>query len=492
MTEAHNGSEQEMSLLPSGIAGLDTILKGGFLRGGIYLVQGEPGSGKTILGNQLCFNHAASGGRALFVTLLTETHARMLLHHRRLAFFDESIVPTSLSYISAFRALEEEGLPGLLQLLRREVQRCGVSVLVLDGFVAARESATSELELKKFIHGLQTQATLADCTIFLLSSHVVRPPPPEHTMIDGVVELASHLFGRRAERTLEIVKRRGLGFLRGQHSVRITDAGLTVFPRIEALLGKPTREDPVDGPTLSTCIPELDSMLGGGLLHCSTTMLVGPSGCGKTITGLQFLGGASEQQPGLFFGFFETPARLHAKAKHLNLPVEHRIAEGHVEIIWQPITEGVLDEVGNRLLEAVLRRKVRRLFLDGRIGLEKLALEPERIVRFMTALSNELRGLGVTTLFTDEAELLGPGELPVGGLALREASGISDNLVVMRFVELRTRLERVISVLKVRDGDFQHRLRGFTITIGGIAVDKDSERAEALLAEALGQRVREV
>jgi circadian clock protein KaiC len=131
------------------------------------------------------------------------------------------------------------------------------------------------------------------------------------------------------------------------------------------------------------------------------------------------------------------------------------------------------------------------LFLDGIAGLERLAVEPERVVLFMTAVSNELRGLGVTALFTDEADLLGPGDLPLGGLRLREASGLSDSVVVMRFVELGTRLERVISVLKVRDSNFQHRLRGYTIAAGGIAVDADSARAEAILAEALGQRVRE-
>jgi len=491
MTETPDRDERGMDLLASGVEGLDTILKGGFLRGGIYLVQGDPGAGKTILGNQLCFNHAAAGGRALFVTLLAETHARMLTHHRGLAFFDQSIIPHELFYVSAFHTLEDEGLAGLLQLLRREIERRRVSLLVLDGMSMARESSRSGLEFKKFIHSLQAQATLADCTTFLLSSLVERPPPPEHTMLDGVIELASHLFGRRAERTLEVVKRRGLGYLRGRHSVRITDAGLVVFPRVEALLSKPTREESVDGPRLSTCAPALDAMLGGGLPRGSTTMLIGPAGCGKTTAGLQFLGGACAEQPGLFFGFFETPARLHVKAKQLGLPVERAIAAGHVDIMWQPMTEGVLDEVGNRLLEAVQRRKVRRLFLDGLTGLQKLAAEPGRVVHFMAALSNELRGLGVTTLFTEEADLLGPADLPLGGLRLREASGVSDNIVVMRFVELRTRLERVVSILKVRDSDFQHRLRVYTIGAGGIAVDKDSERAEVILAEALGRRVRE-
>jgi circadian clock protein KaiC len=491
MTRAPEAGGEGTELLPSGIAGLDTILKGGFIRGGIHLIQGDPGAGKTILGNQLCFNHAAAGGRALFVTLLTETHARMLGHHRRLEFFNESFIPASLSYISAFHVLEEEGLPGLLQLLRREVQAREVSLMVLDGLIAAWEGSESSRAFKKFVHGLQTHAALAGCTMFLLTSTVSRPPPPEHTIVDGVVELASHLFGRSAERTLEVLKRRGLGFLRGRHSFRITDAGLTVFPRIEALLGKPTQEERIVQAKINSCIPQLDEMLGGGFPDSSTTMLIGPSGSGKTTVGLHFLGGSSPEEPGLFFGFFETPARLRAKAKQLRLPVERAFETGYVEVIWQPMTEGVLDEVGNRLLEAVRRRKVRRLFLDGFIGVEELAVESARLTRFIAALSNEFGGLGVTTVLTNEADLLGPADLPMGGLSLRKISGMAENVVLMRFVELRTQLHRMISVIKVRDSGFQHRMRCYTIAEGGLSIDDGPERAEAVLVEALGGRGRE-
>jgi circadian clock protein KaiC len=192
MTETQGSPGQVDDLLPSGIAGLDIILKGGFLRGGVHVIQGDPGTGKTILGDQLCFNHAARGGKALFVTLLTETHAQMLAHHSRLEFFDESVIPAALAYVNAFRTLEEEGPPGLLQLLRREIQARRVSLLVLDGLSAAEESAGSRREFKKFIFGLQAQTTLAGCTMFLLNSAVRSPPPSEHTMVDGVVELASN------------------------------------------------------------------------------------------------------------------------------------------------------------------------------------------------------------------------------------------------------------------------------------------------------------
>src|ERR1700761_1127665 len=114
--------------LPTGVPGLDTILRGGFLRDGTFIIQGSPGAGKTILGNQICFRHVASGGRALYVTLLAENHARMLLHIGQLGFFEEAAIPDHLYYISAFSVLEETGLTGVLDLLRREMQARGVSV----------------------------------------------------------------------------------------------------------------------------------------------------------------------------------------------------------------------------------------------------------------------------------------------------------------------------------------------------------------------------
>src|SRR5215207_8807520 len=117
-------SENEASLerVPTGSAGLDLVLRGGFLRGGVYIVQGVPGAGKTVLANQLAYAHAAQGGRALYVTLLAETHARLLLHLRTLSFFDSAALPERVAYLSGLGALDSEDLEGLAALLRREVQ----------------------------------------------------------------------------------------------------------------------------------------------------------------------------------------------------------------------------------------------------------------------------------------------------------------------------------------------------------------------------------
>lgn len=221
--------------LPSDIDGLDTILRGGFMVGGLYILQGPPGTGKTIFGNQISFNYAANGGKALYITL-AESHARMLLHLQNMAFFDASLMPKGVYYVSAFRELEEHGLRGLLDLIRREAQAHGATLMVLDGLAAAGESAGSYTELRKFIHALQTTTDLTQCTMFLMTSVHERPTPPEHTMVDGIIELRDRLLGWRAERDIQVTKFRDDWYHRGRHFFRITDRGLTVFPRIESQL----------------------------------------------------------------------------------------------------------------------------------------------------------------------------------------------------------------------------------------------------------------
>jgi len=456
---------QAIERVPSGVPGLDTILRGGFPRGGIHMLQGTPGAGKTILGNQLCYHHAAAGGRALYVTLLAESHARMLLHLGTLRFFDPSRLPDQVSYISGLGTLEGEGLPGLVTLLRREIAGRKATVLVLDGLTAAEDRAASATEFKTFIQELQAQAALHGCTAFLLSTAKGRAVPPEHTMVDGIVELTDVRFGSRTERGLFVNKLRGSDYLPGRHPFRITEEGLVVYPRVEAAFRQSTQPDEARSGRLSTGVAGLDAMLGGGgLPEATVTGVLGPSGIGKTVLGLHFACGSGAAEPGLFFGFYETPPRLLQQAARLGLDLEGAVGRGEVEILWQPVGENMQDPLAHRLLDAVERRGVRRLFLDGLGGFIEASVEPGRIARFFSVLVNELRSRGVTALYTMETrDVVGPGiEVPVSGI-----SSIVENLVALRYVEHRARSRRLVSVVKVRGSGFDPALREFVITDGG-------------------------
>ncbi len=477
--EADAGEDHgEIARVPSHVPGLDAILYGGFLQGGLYMVQGPPGVGKTILASQILYGHTATGGHALFVTVLGENHGRMLAHLRSMRFFDPSLIPNKAVYISAYNALAEEGLKGLSTLLRREVKAHGATLLVLDGVSAVEEKADTKFEMQRFTHELQTLASATDCTMFLLTTSDAMSAP-ERTMVDGLIELRQQLHGVRNERRVVVRKLRGTGYLEGEHAFRITRDGVTVFPRIEALLAMPTRRDLPPPTRVSFGVASLDAMFGGGIPAASMTALVGPSGAGKTTLGLQFLSSSSADEPGLLFGCDEPPERLWLKATTMGLGLAAAEQRGDVELLWYPIGEHILDELAHRLLDAVRRRGVKRLVIDGTAGFQQAALEPERIMRFWSALSNELRALGVTTVCTSWLPNLVGSEIRVPA---RGVAPLAEVMVLIRYVELRAQLYRLVSLVKVREGPFDPTIREFTIGETGVVVGKPFEGAEAALS----------
>jgi circadian clock protein KaiC len=180
MSPETSSANPVFSRLTSGVAGLDTVLLGGVFEGGIYIVQGSPGAGKTILTSQICCHHAAEGGVSLFVTLLAENHGRLIANLRTLSFFDETLIPGKLSYVSGFAELRTAGLKGVVDLLRREIQRRRCTTLVVDGLVTAQASAESDQEFKEFVNNLQEIALATRCTMFLTTNVGDRDSPADH------------------------------------------------------------------------------------------------------------------------------------------------------------------------------------------------------------------------------------------------------------------------------------------------------------------------
>lgn len=453
--------------VPTGIPGLDRILRGGLLRGGLYMVRGAPGSGKTILGNQMCFANARRGGRSAYVTLLSESHARMMVHLESMSFFDPELVDDRVRYVSGFGALDSGGLSGVLDLLRQELRTKKHSILVIDGLVSLGEATTKATELKRFFQELQLHADLARCTVVLLTGPGASAGHAANTMVDGVFELREESFELRAFRELRAVKFRGSDHLRGGHFFRITSDGVSVFPRVESLYGQPSGRDACIDHKVSTGIQGLDELLSGGLPAGTTTMVTGPSGAGKTTLSMHFLGATPPNEKAVICGFYETPARYLFKANKLGLALDKRVKRGQLEMLWQPSTELNVDEVVERLLETVMSTGASRLVIDGLDGLQRATFHSERVHHIFTALANELRVQNVTTLYTYEVpKFIGPDlEAPISGV-----SALVENLLYLRFVELEARLHRVLSILKVRDVAYDPRVRRFDIGEHGISL----------------------
>lgn len=460
---------QAIARLPTGVSGLDIITQGGLFRGGIYIVMGVPGAGKTILANQICFSHAATGGRAVYVTLLSESHGRLLTLMRSLSFFDVNQVASSLYYISGYTDLQAKGLRGLLDLIRSTVRAQRASLVVIDGLATVSDLAVSDLDFKRFIQELQVYLEPLGCTALLLAQpggH--HHPPPEHTMVDGIIQLTYQRVGLRAVRELEVLKLRGSNFIDGGHAFRISDAGIHIYPRTEARYSIEPRPTLDDQTRLQFGIPGLDTMLRGGVGRGSTTMLLGASGSGKTVLALNFLSaGAQIGEPGMLLGFYEPGPRLILKARSVGLDLAGPIERGLLEIRWQSAVEEYLDSFAEQTIELAQRRKVRRLVIDGFDALRSTAIYPERIKPFLNALTNELQARGVTTLLTVELQDLLSEQvtLPFTGV-----SEIVDNILLLRHIEVRSQIHRTLSVIKMRDSEYDPVIRVMTISGDGVEV----------------------
>ncbi len=464
----------------SGLPGLDEILQGGFFTGGIYIISGASGTGKTILANQACFHHAGRGGKALYVTLLTESHGRMLRNLARLGFYDQALVPHYVYYVSALRALEEGGLSSLMDLLRGEVRRQSATLLVLDGLMFADEAGVSDHMLRRFMHELQDYLAPTGCVTLLLGDSGRPEHAGAYAMADGVLALDDTRCNGQTTRGIEVVKFRGSPSLRGRHAMRITDDGIIAYPRIEMLHERPSQQDSGSDRRLSVGVATVDAMLGGGLPAGTTTLLLGAAGTGKTILGTNFLAGSSAAEPGLHFGFYEQPERLVQNAAAIGLDLAALVGRGDLEMLWFPTTGQLVDDLGGQLLEAVRRRGVKRLLVDGLGGYVEAADNSARAGQVFAALVNELRAQGVTTVYTAETvNLVGPEVVvPVPGVSV-----VVDNMVLLRFAEYRARLHRLFSIIKVRGSSFDPGMREFRITDKGIFL------ADALPAPSYPERL---
>lgn len=466
---------QEFSRLASGIKGLDQILAGGLIKGASYIIQGRPGAGKTILSNQIAFHHVAAGGRVLFVTLLSESHDRLFQALGTFDFFDAEQLGRDISYVSVFQPLRQEGLDAVVNLLRKETKRHNASLLVFDGLLNARDRADTDFDVKTFVGEVQGQAAFVGCTVLFLTSASLEETSPEHTMVDGVIELSNILAGVRSVRQILVRKSRGSDALGGLHQFDITPRGVTIYPRVEALYAGASTSGDTGSARLPSGLSELDGLMGGGIPQGSLTLIAGPSGSGKTTLGLHFLAQAGADEPVLHFGFFETEDRLRLKARSQGISLPDPGSKDFL-VVWHPLGENLLDQLAHELIDEVRARGIKRLFIDGFGGFERAAVHRDRLIEFFAILTNQLRTLGVTTLATWEIrEIVGTNS----SMPASELSALLDNLILLRQFEENHDLQRSLSIQKMRESSFDTTARRVTFSLSGLMIGEKLGNASA-------------
>jgi len=433
-----------MKRFPSTIAGLDDILHGGFFEGGVYILEGPPGVGKTTLANQIAYNRTTEGHKTLYITMLAESHARMVQHMTHQTFFRKSAVNSSVFYLSGYRELETEGLKGIVSLLRSELARSGATLLVVDGLVVSAPG--NDEGVRQFVHELQSLVSAMGCTCLVLTTGRGNALSAEQTMVDGIFTFEDRLFRGKAERLVQVRKFRGSEVVRGQHSFCITNQELQFFPRLENLPLQPEVRRSLDPVALG--IPEVDAVLGDRSIRAgSMSLAVGDSGAGKTLLAYRFAAVAGEAAPGLLLlGSAETASEAGAVAAQFGIDLAGAVDRGTLRVTRVGQVDESLDEMGHKILRLVDDMGAKRLALDGTAALADTLAFHDRGYRFLGRLLHELRRRGVTALFT-----LDPAEIAVAsGTPL--AAGVAalfDNVLALE-ATLGAEASRQLTVRKIR------------------------------------------
>jgi circadian clock protein KaiC len=452
------------------VSGLDVVLGGGLPSGSLYLIQGLAGSGKTTLACQIGFNHARQGKKVLVLTLLGESHAKMINHFRNFGFFDEAVIGQEMMFFSAYSSLVKGGLRDLLQIIVTTMSDQMPSILIIDGFRSVRNSSATDLALSEFMHSLNSLVSSMGCTTFLLSPVEGNVTDSENTLVDGVIELGQHEQGMGVIRELQLFKVRGAKHLLGKHVFEVKDEGVVVYPRFEAL-ATCGEAPPAQRTRLSVGIPSWDARIGGGIVSGSITCLLGSPGVGKTIMGLHFIAdGLKNGEKCLIVGFHESPDSLVQKALTIGLELQPYIDNGNLEIMWQLPLEILIDDLANRLLNNIRVRSVSRLLIDGVEGVGNLIMHPERSRSFLVALTNELRLHRVTVYVTEQLHYFkksSPGAEP-------SSSALYENIMLLEYFASGDVNHRQISVMKLRENGYDGANRLMTISGQGIAVGDPS------------------
>jgi circadian clock protein KaiC len=458
--------------LPTGVSGLDDILGGGVPEYSFSIVAGAPGSGKTTLAHQIAFANATPARPALYFTILGEPVIKMLRYQQQFAFFDESKLNGSIRYINLFDVVIEKDLNAVLEEVVKQVTAANAGIVVMDSFRTLARKAISdvgEAKVQTFIHRLAQYLTSSEATTILIGeySEIEIRDNSLFTLVDGIIWLSQVSERNSVVRKLQVVKLRGQATVPGLHTVRIGGDGLQAFSRTLGLMGNRRRS--AHRPLLSIGIPELDEMLGGGILEGDSLLVAGPSGTGKSALATQFIAdGLRHGEPGIMAIFEERPEGYLQRADDFGLNLKAGEAEGALEILYLRPLDLSVDETMFSILDAIKRVGAKRLVIDSLVGFE-MALAPgfradfrESLYRMIGALT----GAGITILSTVEVE----DSFTALQFSHYAISFLTDDIIRLRYVEIDGQLRKVMVVIKKRGGNHSKDIREYVITDKGVVV----------------------
>jgi circadian clock protein KaiC len=473
------------SLVATGIPGFDDIVGGGLTPNRLYLVEGDPGSGKTTLALRFMLEGVKRGERVLYVTLsetrhelegVARSHGWTLdgIHVHDLLPSQENLLPDA--HTRMFHPSEVE-LSDTTRAILEEIEKRRPTRVVFDSLSELRMLAQNPLRYRRQILALKQFFVGRDCTVLLLDDRTAEVNDLQlHSLAHGVISmehLAQHYGAER--RRMRVLKMRGKSFRGGWHDFMIRSGGLDVFPRLVA--AEHHSEFPED--PLKSGNASIDLLLGGGMTRGTSCLLMGPAGAGKSSIATQYaVAAAARGEHAAMFVFDENRATLFRRAAGLGMDLKGHYERGRIRIQQVDPAELSPGELAHVIRRTVNQHKSRVLVIDSLNGYLN-AMPEERFLQIhLHELLTYLAQQGVVTfLVVAQHGLIGSHmQTPV------DASYIADTVLVLRFFEVQGKLRRAVSVLKKRTGGHEDTLREYRLTPNGIWVGEPLTQFHGVLA----------
>jgi circadian clock protein KaiC len=484
----HNHSNYKPSYLATGIPGLDIVLKGGFLRGGFYLLQGDPGSGKTTVALQYLLNRVQEGDPVLYIALtesrrdmemICNSHGWSLEKIELSDLVQASSNPIEQTKKSIFDPSETE-LGDLIKSIISEIERVGPSQVVFDGLSELRMLAGSPLRYRRQLLSLKKFLEQRSITTLLLDDKSTTIDPHVHQSIVGAtidLEARLPLYGR-ARRRLYIGKVRSADFQEGFHDYDIRTGGLFVYPRLVV----PEHPAASERSVCSSGIPNLDKMFKGGLLSGTSSVFIGPSGVGKSTVAMQFVANALKQgERAAVYTFDEVLPTFLGRSEKLNFGGENGALKPYLEdgrLIARQIDPAELTPGAfAQGVRDAIERGASMIVIDSLNGYINAMPEERLLSTHLHELVSYLNQRNVITVMVVAQHGILRGEV-----ADFNVSYLADTVLLFRYFQPNGELLRGLRVFKNRTGGHEHAMRPFSITDIGIDVGEPMSRKKVSTA----------